>query len=112
MKAAGVPGHVVDGKKRVLDNMLGLVRGNVYYNLMNWYRCLICLPIGDASKFMDTMMGKSLLEEQLCNKAKHCTLGLHFVASIEKTGLIFLDTHTLKSKLLVMLGFCVSSAIY
>lgn len=24
---------------------------------MSWYKCLACLPVGDVSKFMDTMMG-------------------------------------------------------
>lgn len=55
--AAGVPASVVKGYKLHLQNMLGLVRGNIYYNLMNWYRCLTCIPVGDTSKFMETMMG-------------------------------------------------------
>ena len=55
--AAGVPTSVVTGYKLHLQNMLGVVRGNVYYNLMNWYRCLMCIPVGDTSKFMETMMG-------------------------------------------------------
>ena len=58
LKAAGVPPDVVADYKPYLSNMLGLVRGNIYYNLMNWYRCLSCLPVGgDKSKFMETMMG-------------------------------------------------------
>ena len=57
LRAAGVPSHVVSAHQPYLSNMLGLVRGNIYYNLMNWYRCLACLPIGDTSKFMETMMG-------------------------------------------------------
>ncbi len=58
LKAGGVPSAVVDDYKPQLSNMLGLVRGNIYYNLMNWYRCLSCLPVGgDKSKFMETMMG-------------------------------------------------------
>ena len=55
--AAGVPASVVKGYKLHLQNMLGLVRGNVYYNLMNWYRCHTCIPVGDTSKFMETMLG-------------------------------------------------------
>ena len=57
LKAAGVPPSVVADMKPYLGNMLGLIRGNIYYNLMNWYRCISALPVGDTSKFMETMMG-------------------------------------------------------
>ncbi len=58
MKEGGVPLRVVEDYKPYLGNMLGLVRGNIYYNLINWYRCLSCLPVGgNKSKFMETMMG-------------------------------------------------------
>jgi len=57
LKAAGVPPSVVQAQEPYLSNMLGLIRGNVYYNLMNWYRCLACMPVGDTSSYMDTMMG-------------------------------------------------------
>jgi pyruvate,water dikinase len=55
--AAGVPSSVVKDHKPYLANMLGLVRGNIYYNLLSWYRCLTCIPLGDTSKYMETMMG-------------------------------------------------------
>ena len=57
MRAAGVPEKVVATQEPYLSNMVGLVRGNLYYNLMSWYRCLSCLPLGDTSKYMETMMG-------------------------------------------------------
>ena len=57
LKAAGVPDHILAAHERYLTNMVGLVRGNLYYNLMSWYRCLSCLPLGDTSKYMETMMG-------------------------------------------------------
>jgi hypothetical protein len=57
MTMAGVPPGVVAEHKPYLSNMLGLIRGNIYYNLMSWYRCLTCLPVGDTSKYMETMMG-------------------------------------------------------
>jgi pyruvate,water dikinase len=57
MTMAGVPPGVVAEHKPYLSNMLGLIRGNIYYNLMSWYRCLMCLPVGDTSKYMETMMG-------------------------------------------------------
>ncbi len=50
--------------KRVADNgplfqgMLGMVRGRVYYNLLNWYRMLALLPGFSVNhRFMEQMMG-------------------------------------------------------
>ncbi len=53
-----VPGNRVDAADRVFANMLGLVRGRVYYNLLNWYRVLALLPGFTMNrKFMEQMMG-------------------------------------------------------
>lgn len=42
----------------MLANMLGLVRGRVYYNLLNWYRLVGLLPGFQFNKgFMEAMMG-------------------------------------------------------
>lgn len=58
LRVAGVPDSVVRACEPYLSNMLGLVRGRVYYNLLNWYRCLACVPIGNSrARFMETMMG-------------------------------------------------------
>lgn len=57
MKSMGVPDQVIQDFQPYFSNMLGIIRGNVYYNLVNWYRLLTCFPIGDTSKFMETMMG-------------------------------------------------------
>eukprot|EP00118_Oscarella_pearsei_P005272 m.24046 g.24046 ORF g.24046 m.24046 type:complete len:980 (+) comp28565_c0_seq3:186-3125(+) len=63
---AGVPAGVVQQHEPFLKNMLGYVRGNIYYNLMNWYRCLACLPVGNTGKLMETMMGvKQSLDAEL-----------------------------------------------
>ncbi len=38
--------------------MLGLIRGRVYYNLLNWYRVLALLPGFTVNRrFMEQMMG-------------------------------------------------------
>ncbi len=38
--------------------MLGLIRGRVYYNLLNWYRVLALLPGFTINRrFMEQMMG-------------------------------------------------------
>lgn len=44
----------------VLDGMIGLYRGRIYYNLTHWYRALALLPGFSVNrKFMETMMGVS-----------------------------------------------------
>ena len=39
-----VPERVIAEHDETFRNMLGLVRGRVYYNLLNWYRLLALLP--------------------------------------------------------------------
>ncbi len=57
-RVMGVPRHVIAANESIFRNMLGLVRGRVYYNLVNWYRLLGLFPGASASKgFMETMMG-------------------------------------------------------
>lgn len=42
----------------MLGNMLGLIRGRVYYNLLNWYRLVALLPgFRFNRRFMEGMMG-------------------------------------------------------
>ena len=54
----GVRAGVIDAHRDVFANMLGLISGRVYYNLLNWYRVLALLP-GYAlnREFMERMMG-------------------------------------------------------
>jgi len=65
----GVPRAVVDSYQTVFRNMLGLVRGRIYYNLINWYRLVMILPGASTNKgFMDTMMGvKQSLKPELAS---------------------------------------------
>lgn len=53
-----VPPGVVAENGPVFVRMIGLIRGRVYYNLLNWYRLIALLP-GYAfnRRFMEQMMG-------------------------------------------------------
>jgi len=43
---------------QIFSHMLGLIRGRVYYNLLNWYRVLALLPGFTVNRrFMEQMMG-------------------------------------------------------
>jgi rifampicin phosphotransferase len=54
----GVPDALVERHREVFANMLGLVRGRVYYQLLNWYRTLALLPGYAVNRaFMERMMG-------------------------------------------------------
>ena len=53
-----VPEHIVSAQDDAFRNMLGLVRGRLYYNLLNWYRILALLPGFSLNRaFMEQMMG-------------------------------------------------------
>jgi pyruvate,water dikinase len=70
----GVPPTLVDRHRHVFANMLGLVRGRVYYQLLNWYRTLALLPGYAVNRaFMEKMMG---VREKLENPPElHATSG-------------------------------------
>lgn len=54
----GVPEPLVASHAPVFANMLGLVRGRVYYQLLHWYRTLALLPGFAFNRgFMERMMG-------------------------------------------------------
>ena len=54
----GVPQHMIDAHEVMFRNMLGSIRGHIYYNLVNWYRLVHMLPgMGHNASFMETMMG-------------------------------------------------------
>lgn len=54
----GVNDKTIQENSPVFENMLGLLNGRVYYNLLSWYRALAMLP-GYAlnAEFMEKMMG-------------------------------------------------------
>lgn len=57
-RVMGVPDTTVMNHRPMFHNMLGLVRGRVYYNLLNWYRLVMLFPNADRSRgFMEAMMG-------------------------------------------------------
>ncbi len=54
----GVPSQVIADHEETFQKMLGLVRGRLYYNLLNWYRLLAMLPGYQVNRaFMEQMMG-------------------------------------------------------
>ena len=62
-----VPEADIARNDQTFRHMLGLIRGRVYYNLVNWYRVLALLPGFKINRgFMEQMMGvKESLPERL-----------------------------------------------
>jgi phosphohistidine swiveling domain-containing protein len=58
LRLLGVSEKVVQEHQGMLENMLGLIHGRVYYNINNWYRGLLFLPSFKTNKSdMERMMG-------------------------------------------------------
>jgi phosphohistidine swiveling domain-containing protein len=58
LRLLGVSEKVVQEHQGMLENMLGLINGRVYYNINNWYRGLLFLPSFKTNKSdMERMMG-------------------------------------------------------
>ncbi|HEX4498574.1 MAG TPA: PEP/pyruvate-binding domain-containing protein, partial [Thermoanaerobaculia bacterium] len=54
----GIDARTVRANREVFENMLGIFRGQVYYNLQNWYRLVRLFPGFNYNKsFMESMMG-------------------------------------------------------
>ena len=66
-----VPHKTIEKNDPVFKNMIGLIRGQIYYNLLNWYRLLAMLPGYKLNRgFMEQMMGvKERLSEKLLEEA-------------------------------------------
>jgi pyruvate,water dikinase len=54
----GVPESIIRQEESMYRNMLGLVRGRIFYNLIHWYKLVLLLPgAANNGSFMETMMG-------------------------------------------------------
>ncbi len=54
----GIDPEKVRRNRPVFENMLGIFRGQVYYNIVNWYRLVALFPGFQYNrKFMESMMG-------------------------------------------------------
>lgn len=57
-KLMGVSQKTIEANSYIYPQMLGLIKGRIYYNLINWYRLLSMFPGFKMNrKFMEQMMG-------------------------------------------------------
>lgn len=78
-----VPDAKIRDNTGTFANMLGLIRGRVYYNLLNWYRVLALLPGFKMNrKFMEQMMGvKEAMPDDVLAELAAATIGERFTDS-------------------------------
>ena len=79
----GVSQSVIQENDDLFPNMIGLIRGRVYYNLISWYRILALFPGFQYNKaFMETMMGVKEVERYTPSEN-------HDVSFSRKWGVLF-----------------------
>jgi len=74
----GVSESAIEKNSYIFPQMLGFVRGRIYYNLLNWYRLLSLFPGFKTNRgFMEQMMGvkAGLPQEFLAEFDKELTIG-------------------------------------
>lgn len=60
----GVSRPTIFKNRAIIKNMLGLIEGRVYYNLLNWYKLISLMPGFKYNKsFMEQMMGLSVIKD-------------------------------------------------
>lgn len=86
-QALGVPRQTIERFAPVLRNLLGLVRGRVYYNINNWYRALQLLPSFRRNKAdMEKMMGLEDPVDFIEDESVSLWAALGRVPSLLRTG--------------------------
>jgi pyruvate,water dikinase len=67
-----VPERRIEAHNDALANMVGIIRGRVYYNLLNWHRLLTTLPGARSNQaFLEQMIGvKKRLPQQALEPAE------------------------------------------
>jgi phosphohistidine swiveling domain-containing protein len=74
----GIDAAKVHDNRLVFENMLGLFRGQVYYNLLNWYRVVRMFPGFEYNRaFMESMMG--VRESVSIEAERHSAMRRYFV---------------------------------
>jgi phosphohistidine swiveling domain-containing protein len=74
LRMLGVSPSRIAANRTVLANLVGLVRGRIYYNLLNWYRLLALVPGFTLNRsLMETMMGVAVLPSDVADELARAT---------------------------------------
>jgi phosphohistidine swiveling domain-containing protein len=86
-----VPKDKIAANDTTFRRMLGLVRGRVYYNLLNWYRVLSLLPgFAVNRRFMEQMMGvRESIPEEVVAGLNRASTSERLTDSLNVVGMVF-----------------------
>jgi pyruvate,water dikinase len=101
VKILRVPAHRIEANRDVFGRMLGLIRGQIYYNMPSWYRVLAMLPgFAVNRRFMEQMMGvkESLPDEALAGIVVSQKAGWRDYAEIVNTLAGLISNHLLLNR--------------
>jgi phosphohistidine swiveling domain-containing protein len=86
-----VPQAKIAANERTFSRMLGLIRGRVYYNLLNWYRVLALLPGFTLNRrFMEQMMGvRESLPDEIARELEQASTRDRIVDGLRSVRMVF-----------------------
>ena len=86
-----VPKAKIASNERTFSRMLGLIRGRVYYNLLNWYRVLALLPGFTVNRhLMEQMMGvRESLPDEIAHELEQASTGERILDALRSVRMVF-----------------------
>lgn len=86
-----VPKAKISSNERTFSHMLGLIRGRVYYNLLNWYRVLALLPGFTVNRhLMEQMMGvRESLPDDIARELEQASTGERILDALRSVRMVF-----------------------
>jgi phosphohistidine swiveling domain-containing protein len=86
-----VPKARIASNERTFGRMLGLIRGRVYYNLLNWYRVLALLPGFTVNRrLMEQMMGvRERLPDEIARELGQATTKDRILDALRSVRMLF-----------------------
>ena len=86
-----VPKVKIASNERTFSRMLGLIRGRVYYNLLNWYRVLALLPGFTVNRhLMEQMMGvRESLPDEIAHELEQASTGERILDALRSVRMVF-----------------------
>jgi pyruvate,water dikinase len=86
-----VPQAKIAANEHTFSRMLGLIRGRVYYNLLNWYRVLALLPGFTLNRrFMEQMMGvRESLPDEIASELEQASARDRIVDALRSLRMVF-----------------------
>ena len=90
-RVMSVPEAKIAANERTFSRMLGLIRGRVYYNLLNWYRVLALLPGFTLNRrFMEQMMGvRESLPEEIARQLEQASTRDRIMDALRSVRMVF-----------------------